>query len=151
MKTAAIKSQRGLTMFFAMIMLLLLTLFAVSATQLLGGNLRITSNMASQKAAEGAAQQGLERMISDLANFIAPPTSNTTLSIQNGSSEKFDVTVQGPKCIAELPAPGYSVTYALAPKRTQWELQANTKDPTLGGAAEVHQGVSVLMPAGSCR
>jgi Tfp pilus assembly protein PilX len=150
-KPIAMRSQRGLTMFFAMIMLLLLTLFAVSATQLLGGNLRITSNMASQKAAEGAAQEGLERMISNLGNFITPPTATTSLSIQNGSSEKFTVAVQGPKCIAELPAPGYSLTYALAPKRTQWDMQANTKDPTLGGAAEVHQGVSILMPAGSCR
>ena len=151
MKAIAIKSQRGLTMFFAMIMLLLLSLFAVSATQLLGGNLRIMTNMASQKAVEGAAQEGLERVISNLANFITPPTSTTTLNIQNGSSEKFAVAVRGPKCIAELPAPGYSLTYALAPKRTQWEMQANAKDTTLGGAAEVHQGVSILMPAGSCR
>jgi Tfp pilus assembly protein PilX len=145
------RRQRGLTMFFALIMLLLLTLLAVSASQLLTGNLRITSNMASQKAAQGAAQEALERTISNLANFIAPPTSTTELDIQNGSSEKFPVEVQGPSCIAELPAPGYSATYALAPKRTQWEIRATTKDPTLGGAAEVHQGVSVLMPAGSCR
>lgn len=151
MNANRVRSQRGLTMFFALIMLLLLTLFAVSAVQLLGGNLRITSNMASQKAAEGAAQQGLEKMISNLANFITPPTGNTTMNIENGSSEKFTVTAQGPKCIAELPAPGYSLTYTLAPKRTQWEMQANTSDPTLGGTAEVHQGVSILMPAGSCR
>ena len=151
MKATALARQRGLTMFFALIMLLLLTLFAVSASQLLGGNLRITSNMASQKAAEGAAQQGLERMISNLANFITPPTAATTFNIPNGSDEKFTVTVQGPQCIAELPAAGYSLTYTLAPLRTQWELRANTKDPTLGGTAEVHQGVSILMPAGSCK
>jgi len=84
-------------------------------------------------------------------NFITPPTTTTTFNIQNGSSDKFVITVQGPRCIAELPAAGYSLTYVLAPKITQWELQANTKDTTLGGTAEVHQGVSILMPAGSCR
>jgi Tfp pilus assembly protein PilX len=144
-------SQRGLTMYFTMIMLLLLMLFVASAATLLTGNLRISSNMASQKAVEGAAQQALETMISNLANFITPPTTTTTLDIQNGSSDKFAVTVQGPKCIAEIPAAGYSLTYRLAPKQTHWELQANAKDSTLGGTAEVHQGVSVLLPTGSCK
>jgi Tfp pilus assembly protein PilX len=138
-------------MFFAMVMLLMLLLLGVSATQILGTNFRITSNMSSQKSVEGAAQQGLERMISNLANFITPPASTTTINIQNGSAEKYAVAVQGPRCTAELPAAGYSLTYGLAPKRTQWELQANAKDPTIGGAAEVHQGVSILMPAGSCK
>jgi len=151
MKASFPASQRGLTMFFAMIMLVLLMLFAASAATLLTGNLRISSNMASQKAVEGAAQQALERMVSNLVNFITPPTTTTTFNIQNGSSDKFVITVQGPRCIAELPAAGYSLTYVLAPKITQWELQANTKDTTLGGTAEVHQGVSILMPAGSCR
>lgn len=138
-------------MFFVMIMLLLLSLLGISAVQMLGVNLHIVSNMASQKAVEGASQQGLERMISNLANFITPPAGITTMNIQNGADEKFAVSIQGPKCIAETPAPGYSLTYGLAPKRMQWELQANTKDPTLGGAAEVHQGVTILMPAGSCK
>ena len=143
--------QRGLTMFFAMIMLLMLLLLGVSATQILGTNFRIVSNMASQKSVEAAAQQGLERMISNLANFITPPTTATTFNIQNGADQKYVVSVQGPKCIAELPAAGYSLTYSLAPKRTQWDLSANSTDTTLGGKAEVHQGVSMLMPAGSCK
>ena len=134
-----------------MIFLLLLLLFAVSAVQILGVNLRATSNMQSQEAVEGAAQQALERMISNLANFLTPPTTATTMNIQNGTNDKFAVIVQGPKCIAETPAVGYSLTYALTPLRTQWELQANTKDSALGGVAEVHQGVSILMPAGSCK
>jgi Tfp pilus assembly protein PilX len=138
-------------MFFAMIMLLMLLLLGVSATQILGTNFRIVSNMASQKSVEAAAQQGLERMISNLANFITPPATLTTFDIQNGAAQKHRVSVQGPKCIAELPAAGYSLTYGLAPKRTQWELSASSTDTTLGGKAEVHQGVSILMPAGSCR
>ena len=145
------EQQRGITMFFAMIMLLMLLLLGVSATQILGTNFRITSNMASKKSVEAASQQGLERMISNLANFITPPTADTVFNIQNGADQKYTVTVQGPKCIAELPAAGYSLTYSLAPKRTQWALQANSKDPTIGGIAELHTGVSILMPAGSCQ
>jgi hypothetical protein len=140
-----------LTLIFALILLVLLTLFGVGAVQLLSVNLRATSNMASQKAAEGAAQQALEKSISNLANFITPPVAPVTVQIANGTSEKFDVTVTGPQCIAELPAAGYSLTYGLSPLRTQWELQAKTKDPTLGGSAELYQGVSILMPAGSCK
>jgi Tfp pilus assembly protein PilX len=151
LRTATPRRQRGLTLFFAMILLVLLTLFGISAVQILGVNLRATSNMASQKAVEAAAQQAIERMISNLANFNSPPVADTAFTIQNGADEKFAVTVKGPKCIAELPAAGYSLTYGLSPKRTQWELQANTKDPTLGGKAEVHQGVSIMMPAGSCK
>lgn len=151
MRTNTPARQRGLTMFFAMVMLLMLMLLGVSATQILGTNFRITSNMASQKAVEAASQQGLERVISNLANFITPPAGTTTFNIQNGADQKFAVAVQGPKCIGELPAAGYSLTYTLAPKRTQWALQANAKDTTLGGVAEVHQGVSVVMPTGSCR
>ena len=143
--------QRGLTMFFAMVLLLMLLLLAVSATQILGTNFRITSNMTSQKAVEGASQQALERMISNLANFITPLTAATPFTIQNGAANKYDVSVLGPKCIAELPAAGYSLTYSLAPKRTQWEMQANTSDTVLGGRAEIHQGVSILMPSGSCK
>jgi Tfp pilus assembly protein PilX len=151
MRAHAPNRQRGLTMFFAMVMLLMLLLLGISATKILGTNFRITSNMASQKSVEAAAQQGLERIISNLANFITPPTTATTFDIQNGAAQKYSVSVEGPKCIAELPAAGYSLTYGLAPKRTQWELKAITKDTTLGGAAEVHQGVSILMPPGSCR
>lgn len=143
--------QRGLTMFFTMTLILILMLFAVGAATLLTGNLRISSNVASQASVEGAAQQALETMISNLVNFINPPPGTTTLNIQNGTSDKFAVTVTGPTCIAEIPAPGCSLTYGLTPKITQWELQAKAKDTTLGGAAEVHQGVSILMPAGSCR
>jgi Tfp pilus assembly protein PilX len=151
MRPAPKSRQRGLTLIFALMLLVLLTLFGVSAVQVLSVNLRATSNMASQKAVEAAAQQGLERMISNLANFINPPAGNTTLTIQNGADEKFNVVVTGPKCIAELPAAGYSLTYGLSPLRTQWELKATAKDPTLGGGAEVYQGVSILMPAGSCK
>ena len=84
MRVSAPARQRGLTTFVAMIFLLLLLLFAISAVQILGVNLRITSNMQSQKAVEAAAQQGLERMISDLAKFITPPTVATTYGSNQG-------------------------------------------------------------------
>jgi Tfp pilus assembly protein PilX len=151
MKARPQSTQRGLTMFFTMMLLLVLVVFAAGAATMLSSNLRITSNLGSQAAVEGAAQQALETVISNLGNFITPPAVPTTLNISNGTASKFAVTVQGPRCIAELPASGYSLTYGLTPKITQWEMQANARDTTLGGTAEIHQGVSIMLPAGSCR
>jgi hypothetical protein len=145
------RNQRGLTLLFALILLVLLTLFGVSAVQILGVNLRIASNMASQEAAEASAQQGIETFISDFQYFENPPAGDTTLNLPSGTNTKFAVVVKRPKCIAESPAKGYSLTYGLAPRDTMWELQANTSDTVLGGKAEVHEGVSVLMVAGSCK
>ena len=151
MRSTVLHRQSGLTTFVAMIFLLLLLIFAISAVEILGVNWRITNNTQSQKSLEAAAQQGNERMISNLANFNSPPAGETTFTIPNGTDSKFTVKVLGPTCIADTPASGYSVTYALAPSRTQWELRATSTDPTFGSKAEVHQGVSILMPAGSCK
>ncbi|HWI14443.1 MAG TPA: PilX N-terminal domain-containing pilus assembly protein [Burkholderiales bacterium] len=68
------KSQRGATLVIALIMLVLLTLFALSAMNTGTGNLKIVGNMQSRTEAISAAQEAIETVISSPL-FIANPAN----------------------------------------------------------------------------
>jgi len=70
--TTRIHSQRGATLLVALIMLVLLTLFAISAFNTGTSNLRVVGNMQARSEALNVAQQAIETVISSPLFIVSP-------------------------------------------------------------------------------
>lgn len=144
--------QRGSTLLISLIMLVVLTLFALTAINLSTTNLRIVGNMQRQLEATSAAQMAIEQIIGNAGNFTAAPTTNQTVAIDlnNDGTTDFSVVVSPPACKYMANAPGYSLSFSgSAPQTTIWDIQAVATDPVSGASVTVHQGVKVLLGAGA--
>jgi Tfp pilus assembly protein PilX len=101
--------QRGATLLVSLIMLVMLTLLAVTAFKLGKGNLQIVGNMQQRNQALIAAQGAIEQVISSTtfitspANAIASPcggVANTVCVDVNGSGVTGVKAVVTAKCIS---------------------------------------------------
>ena len=103
--TSGRRTQRGATLIIALIMLVLLTLFAVSSFNTANTNLKVVGNMQQKTEALNAAQEAIETVVST-PQFIANPanavptpcgTANTLCTDLNGDSiADFTTTLIGP-------------------------------------------------------
>jgi len=141
---STVHAQRGATLIVSLIMLVVLTLFAVSAINLSNTNLKIVGNMRAQKMMEMAAQDAIEQMLS------SPTFYGLTAAAQNFTVSGFNVAVDAPRCLLSVPATGYSATSGISPDDNHWELVARVTDNLTGAAIALHQGVRVRMLAGNC-
>ncbi|HSJ49478.1 MAG TPA: PilX N-terminal domain-containing pilus assembly protein [Gammaproteobacteria bacterium] len=140
---AARRKQTGATLVVALMMLVVLALLGVTAVNNSMVNLRIVGNMQAHQDAEAVSQEAIEQVISSIAIFNNPQPSNITLA-------GVTVQVSEPACLDVRPAEGYSATFPLAPEDTHWEIGASYDDPVSGAQAQLVQGVTIVMPAGSC-
>ncbi len=140
----SIKRQRGAVLVVSLIMLVVMTMLAVSSINTSTVNLRIVDNMQSQQVTEAAVNDVLEQVMSNIDYF---DTSTTTPSFTvNGMT----VNVTQRTCIDTAPAPGYSAKSPMVPEETRWDFQASVTDATTGAQTVVHQGVKIKLPAGGC-
>lgn len=140
-----IQKQNGATLFVALILLVMMTLFAISSVNLSTINLKIVGNMQATKALDAEAQVGLEQVISDSANFLTP----TGASITGGTYGT--ITVDTPVCIDSKTATGYSaVNTAIIPDDNTWEVVSSITDPVTGATSTLHTGVQMRMLANNC-
>jgi Tfp pilus assembly protein PilX len=141
----SLNRQRGVVLFLALIMLVMMTLFAVSSVNLGTVNLKIVGNMQAMKMMDADAQDAIEQVISDMNNF-GLSTSATTITTPNGT---VDVTALD--CIDSQTATGYSaVVGSIIPEDNVWEISATITDNVTGAVSTVHQGVEIRMLAGNC-
>lgn len=103
--TMGLRRQRGTTLVVALIMLVLLTLFAVSSFNTANVNLKVVGNMQQKNEALNAAQQAIEtvlstpQFISNPANAVLTPcgTANTLCADVTGDGvADFTTTLIGP-------------------------------------------------------
>ncbi len=137
--------QRGATLLVSLIMLVVLTMFAVTSFNLSSVNLKIAGNFQQQRYMEASVQQAIEQVISTSTAFnLTPATQTITV---NG----FDVAVTAPACNYYATATGYTKKIGeLTPEDTDWEISASATD-TLGGAtATITQGLRMRLLAGNC-
>ena len=137
-------SQRGAILIVSLIMLVVMTLFAVSAINLSSMNLKIVGNMQAQRLMEMAAQDAIERMVSSPTYFSLTPTT------QNFTISGLTVAVSAPACVRSSAATGYSATSGISPEDNDWEFVASVTDGLTGAALSLHQGVRIRMLAGNC-
>lgn len=157
--------QRGVTLLISLIMLVVLTLFAVSMIRLSNTNVLIVGNLQTQRALEAVANQAIETDLNS-ANFYNDQINGTgcwassAASAVVGSSTCFSgantngytVTLYKPKCLYTQKSTGYSAISTVAPDDDFFEVTAVATDPTTGTQATVTvvQGIKVTLPTGNC-
>lgn len=158
------KSQRGITLLVTMVMLVVLTLFVVSAVRIANVNLRITGNYQWQKEAEMLADSALEQLISSSANFYNSAVQAGTAADQDVCTDGTLVAAGGcslvnprigavtkPRCTSSQPATGYTKKLnELVPDDNTWAVKAQLTDSFSGAKVTIHRGVTVRMLAGNC-
>jgi Tfp pilus assembly protein PilX len=145
--TSAMRRQRGTTLIVALIMLVLLTLFAVSSFNTANTNLKVVGNMQQKSEALNAAQAAIENVIST-PQFIANPANavltpcgaaNTLCTDMTGDGmADFTTTLVGP----DYPAgPHQPTCVTVRPIKNQELVLANPED--LGCASGQQQQFGV--------
>ncbi len=166
-------TQKGATLITALVMLVVLTLLVISAIRSSTVNLQITGNVQIQSEAIAAAQQATEQILS--SNFTVNPVAVTIpIYLTNNPTADYSAQVAIPTCIGSrallnnepnLPPQCISsgssqntgILFASGPVlggtswcyAQQWEVQTNVTDQRTGAQAEIHQGVSLNVPAGT--
>jgi Tfp pilus assembly protein PilX len=160
--------QGGATLLVALIMLVMLTLFAVSAIRTGNIGLKVVGNQQTQKLMEASAQEAIEQVLSNLGNFdpinvVAPTTvvvqricvnglppvitvNPTTTACTSGTP----VDISPTRCISSVRSQYDSLTQPMATFDNVWELTATVTDSLSGAKAVYHQGVKMRMLSNSC-
>jgi Tfp pilus assembly protein PilX len=148
------QSQRGATLLVTLIMLIVLTLFAVTAFNLSSVNLKIVGNFQQQKETDAVVQQALAQVLSSVTMWEAPAA--TSLCIPGGNApacaaNQHEVTIDRARCNYTTAARGYTkILGQLTPEDTNWDLRASYTDARTNARAAIVQGVAVRMLAGNC-
>ena len=177
MKTASVTHrcgrQRGATLLISLIMLVVMTLFAITAIRTGNIGLKIVGNQQAQKQMEAAAAQAVEQVVSNLGNFDsaaiilpaapaaqricinatvagAPPVAIPPDICTDVAPGSFQVDVQPVRCISAKRQTGGSLTQAMSTYENTWEIVATVTDSRTGARATYHQGVMIRMLASSC-
>lgn len=168
--TRTCRRQRGATLLVVLIMLVMVTLFVVSMIQLSGTNASVVGNMQAQKMVETEAAQAVE-IATNKYDFFSDAINNqnawagnkTTLTLAelwaayppagaSGTTPAMQstITISRPQCTFATTATGYSALSNVSPQDTAWDLQVNAVDSVTGAVTEIHQGIRMRLPAGSC-
>ena len=159
--------QSGATLLVALVMLVILTLFAITAINFTNINTKIAGNQQFKKEAESAAQQAIEQIIS--ADFTTNPQATTVnIDINNDGTTDYVVSIAKPACLVISPikvldldiakpddvacftsakfGPAGGVGNSLC-SNTKWDVQATVTDSGSTGSsgsgakAVTHQGI----------
>ena len=160
--------ERGATLLISLIMLTVLTLFAISAIRIGNVGFKIVGNQQAQKMMESAAQQAVEQTISNLGNFdpvtvIAPgATAAQRVCVGAASGDApvaippatcasgTQVDVMNVRCISTRRSQFDSLTQAVGTYDNVWEIVATVTDSLTGAKATYHQGVKIRMLSSNC-
>ena len=94
--------QSGATLLVALVMLVVLTLFAITAINFTNINTRIVGNQQFKKEAESAAQLAIEQIIS--TDFTTNPlAAAVNVDVNNDGTTDYIVQVAKPTCLTTKP------------------------------------------------
>jgi Tfp pilus assembly protein PilX len=145
--------QRGATLLVSLIMLVVLTLFAVAGFNLSSVNLKIAGNFQAQREMERVAQQAIEQVITTTTAFTLTPAAQTVCvnGTGGGCTGGHSVAVDAPRCNYAVTAKGYTKKIGeLTPEDTDWEVRAVVTDAITSANAAIVQGVRIRMLSGNC-
>jgi len=169
--TRASRSQQGMTLVIAMVMLVVITLFVVTMIRMSGTSATIVGNMQAQKSVDSEAQQAAEVALGNFAffddviqnkNAWAGTLDKISYAVlwdkyrPSGASATppamlaGDIALYRPQCVHFETAPGYSALSAVAPQDTFWDIRVDASDAFTKATTETHQGVRIRLPAGNC-
>jgi hypothetical protein len=160
----SIQSQGGMTLLVAMIILMMITLLAVSAFRVSNTNLKVVGSMQGRQEGISASQAVIEQLLSSIQFTRAPAgvaAQHWGIDINGDGKEDFDVKLDPiPRCIrtapvvlgskiapADLPCVGSAVLgkahLSAYCSDTIWEITATTQDKATAANTTVRQGVAV--------
>ena len=140
-------SQRGMVLVVSLLMLVLLTLFALNAIRTSNVGLRVVGNEQAQRQMESAAQDAIAQVMS------LPSSFGTTATARTIAVDGFTVSVSAPTCIYTTQASGFSAsmtTASITPEDDTFEVDSTVSDPVTSAQATVHQAVRMRALAGTC-
>lgn len=138
-------SQKGAILVTSLLMLVVLTLLAVSSIRTGNVNLLIVGNMQAEKRAQELAERAVAEVLSDPAAFTDIKPARTI------DIDGTPVQVSEAECIASRTAPGYSIVWgSVAPEDTSWEFSATVADAGDGATARIFQGLDLRLTVGNC-
>ena len=166
MKTTSHRAHRqgGMTLLVAMIILVMITMLAVSAYRVSNTNLKVVGAMQGRQEGLSAAQAVIEQVLSSIQFTRAPAavaSQHWGIDMSGDGVEDFDVRLTPqPRCLrtapvvigatvqpADLPCVGSAVlgkahmsSYCAD---TIWEITATTTDKLTASKTTVRQGVAV--------
>jgi len=138
--------ERGATLVVTLIMLVIMTLFAIAAVNLSGSNLKVIGNMQARTASESAAHWAIEDTLSSINWFSAGYATERSVTAPNGLTAQ----VKARSCKFALAATGYSAVQPIVPEDTVWEFKVEVTDPLTNAKAAMWQGTKIRMLAGNC-
>lgn len=157
------RAQQGITLFIALVILVMITLLAVSAFRVTNTNLKLVSGMQGREEGLTSVQAVIEQILSSAFFTEQPATIAAThygVDVNSDGNEDYTVQVAAPKCIRTTPVMiGAVVTpsdlkCAGSARRgsthissycsdTIWEVTGTTTDKLTAAATTVRQGVAV--------
>lgn len=166
------RHQGGMVLIVSLILLVLMTVLAVSAINSSITNLKLSRNAQGMRESEAAVQQALTSFISNNLNFLTPPAGATTstVDINADGTNDYTVTIAVPTCISfQDPAPLTAIdsmtdttmqkkcknsadVSGIQCKTKTMDFQGTVSDTLSGANVTIHQGSGrVLAPtASSC-
>lgn len=139
------RSQSGMTLLIALAMLVVITIFGISAIRMTGSSMLVVGNMQWKRSAENVAKLAIEQTMNSSAPF-ANPTAPVTFSAPAG----YNVSISNRNCLRSTPASGYSALSAVAPEENIWEFTISVSDTITGAQSTMVQGAKIRQLAGSC-
>ena len=159
------RNQRGLTLFVAMIILVMITLLVVSAFKVSNTNLKIVGAMQGRQEAVASSQAAIEQVLSSKFFTENPSIVAATpidVDINADGVDDFTITMALPRCVRTAPvvlsnpptklqlecAGSSRFPGATTPtwcSNTIWELEATTTDKLTAAKTTVRQGVGMTV------
>ena len=147
--------QQGATLVIALIMLVMITLFAVTMVRLSNTSMQVVGNMQTQRSLEASAQYAIENKINTIDFFNdavdgVNQFATATYVDESPTGSLATVRIQKPVCVAQKEATGYSLGNPLTPQDNVFEVKATSTDSVTGASVQLVQGFKIRMTAGSC-
>ncbi len=154
--------QRGIVLILSLIMLMALTLIAVSAIRLSTANLRTVANSQSRTEAMSTAQRTIDQILSTNFTDNIAGTAQTLTVTEGGKS--YTVAVARPCLVRHVPVKNVDLNIALADDAkcldtlsnpysacadTIWQLQASSSSGWFGANVSITQGTGIRMDNGT--
>ena len=145
-----LKTQRGISLVMALVMLVVLTLTAISSTSSVNSSIRIAGNMVSQNEALTAAMMAIDDQLGKLSNFTTAVDRNINVDVNRDGVTDYTIKLYAPVCYSTAPIPGDSYQLEVAGStmnRTYWHTRAEVTAAGTGAMATVRQGIRINLRA----
>jgi type II secretory pathway component PulK len=139
------RRQSGMVLVVSLLMLVVITVLALSAFEDSTVNLRIVSNTQFRQSAQSAAQAAIEKVLADPTNFQSRTPSARTETL-NGWTVTVQPSYLGCPCGGSSGG-GQSLSaqqhfnIRFGVRTACWDVAAGVTDPNTGTSVVLHQGI----------